>query len=118
MTFAFLIRLALTTLFALLSQASAVAADWNQWRGPNRDGIVTDFKAPTTWTNESLVKKWTVAVGEGHASPVVSGERVYVFSREGEQEIMRCLALSDGKTLWQNSYAAPYEMNPAARGHG
>lgn len=118
MTSDFLVRLIPTTLFALLSQVSIAAADWDQWRGPNRDGIVTDFKAPSVWSKDSLVKKWTVAVGEGHASPVVSGERVYLFSREGEQEIMRCLALSDGKVVWQNAYAAPYEMNPAARGHG
>ena len=25
-------------------------------------------------------------MGEGHSSPVVVGERVYVFAREGEQE--------------------------------
>jgi outer membrane protein assembly factor BamB len=111
-------RLIPALVLAIVYQAPAAAKDWNQWRGPNRDGIATEFKAPATWTRDALVKKWSVAVGEGHASPVVSGDRVYVFAREGEQEIMRCLALSDGRTLWQNAYPAPYEMNPAARGHG
>ncbi len=102
----------------LAAGASVAAADWNQWRGPNRDGIATDFKAPATWTADSLAKKWTVTVGEGHSSPVVAGDRVYVFAREGDNEIMRCLALADGKVVWQQAYAAPYDMNPAARGHG
>jgi outer membrane protein assembly factor BamB len=31
---------------------------------------------------------------------------------------MRCLTLADGKVVWQEAYAAPYEMNPAARAHG
>ncbi len=105
-------------LASLLPALTAAAADWNQWRGPNRDGIVTGFKAPATWTTSSLAKRWTVAVGEGHASPVVVGDRVYVFAREGENEIMRCLAAADGKVVWQQSYPVPYDMNPAARGHG
>lgn len=103
---------------SLLSATLATATDWNQWRGPNRDGVATGFTAPAAWTADSLVKKWSVTVGEGHASPVVVGERVYVFSREGEKETLRCLALADGKLLWRAAYDAPYEMNPAARGHG
>ncbi|HUR56966.1 MAG TPA: PQQ-binding-like beta-propeller repeat protein [Opitutaceae bacterium] len=102
----------------LLTASAAFGADWNQWRGPNRDGIVSGFKAPAAWTTGSLAKKWTVTVGEGHASPVVVGDRVDMFAREGEQEIMRCLAGADGKVIWQDAYAVPYEMNPAARGHG
>ncbi|MBI5770547.1 MAG: PQQ-binding-like beta-propeller repeat protein [Verrucomicrobia bacterium] len=106
------------TLAAATAPASASAADWNQWRGPNRDGVAAGFKAPATWTPNALAKKWSVTVGEGHASPVVAGDRVYVFSREGDREIMRCLALADGKLLWRETYEAPYEMNFAARGHG
>ena len=101
-----------------LAPLSGFGLDWNQWRGPNRDGIFPAFKAPATWTANSLTKAWTVAVGEGHSSPVVAGDRVYVFARENDQEVLRCLALSDGKVVWQEGHAVPYEMNPAARGHG
>ena len=94
------------------------AADWNQWRGPNRDGVATGFKAPATWTANSLAKQWSITVGEGHSSPVIAGDRAYVFTREADNEVMRCVSLADGKVLWQQAYAAPYEMNPAARNHG
>lgn len=97
---------------------AAVAADWNQWRGPNRDGVARDFQPPANWTAQSLAKQWTIPVGEGHSSPVIVGDRVYIFARENDQEIMRCVALADGKVVWQQGYAAPYDMNPAARGHG
>ena len=102
----------------LLFALPGTAADWNQWRGPARDGIASGFKAPASWAGVTLAKKWTVTVGEGHASPVVAGDRVYQFARENDQEVMRCLALADGKEIWRESYAVPYEMNPAARGHG
>jgi outer membrane protein assembly factor BamB len=109
------VRWALAAAFAVVI---ASAADWNQWRGPKRDGIASNFRAPATWSAPSLAKKWTVAVGEGHSSPVVVGDRVYIFARENEDEIMRCLSLADGKVIWQNAYPAPYEMNYSARAHG
>ena len=43
---------------------AAAAADWPQWRGPNRDAKVVDFKAPSTWPKE-LTKKWSVPIGSG-----------------------------------------------------
>lgn len=114
-----LVRLFRLHVACLLPSVTVVAAaDWNQWRGPNRDGIVTDFKPPAKWTADTLAKTWSLPVGEGHASPVIAGERAYVFARDGEREVMRCLALGDGKVVWEQSYPAPYDMNPAARGHG
>lgn len=98
--------------------ATTQAADWNQWRGPNRDGTAPGFKAPAAWSANSLAKKWSVEVGEGHSSPVVAGDGVFQFARENDHEVMRCLALADGKVRWHEAYAVPYEMDPAARGHG
>jgi outer membrane protein assembly factor BamB len=93
------------------------AADWPQWRGPNRDGVTLDFARPTTWP-ATLKEVWKVTVGEGHSSPVTSAGRIYVLARQGEDEVVLCLDPGDGKQLWRASYAAPYTMNPAATGHG
>src|SRR5689334_21308548 len=74
-------------------QKSDVAGtDWPQWRGPTRDGAV-GTALPAEWP-EALKKRWETPVGAGHASPVVSGNRVVVIAREGEQEIVRALDLS------------------------
>lgn len=94
----------------------AQSRDWPQWRGPARDGVVA-FTAPAAWPAQ-LTKRWEVAVGAGHSSPVVSGDRVIIHARQGDQEITRALDLQSGRELWRDSYAAPYTMNPAARGHG
>jgi len=102
----------------LCTAASAPAADWPQWRGPARDGIAAEFQAPAVWKPDALTKKWSITVGEGHASPVVVGDRVFVFFREGERETMRCLALADGKELWKESREVPYSPSFAARKHG
>lgn len=117
MKFDVLLRILCLGILPLGSTFSA-AADWNQWRGPSRDGVASGFTLPSRWTPSALERKWSVAVGEGHSSPLIVGDHVYVFAREGEQEILRCLRLTDGQTLWRQAYAAPYEMNPAARNHG
>ena len=103
----------------LLTVASiAVAQDFPQWRGPNRDGVVTGFSAPATWPAQ-LKQRWKIQqAGAGHASPVVVGQRVYLHSRVGENEVVRAFDLSTGKQIWQDSYAVAYQMNPAAMGHG
>jgi outer membrane protein assembly factor BamB len=107
--------------FLALSDAlgtnAAYAQDFPQWRGAKRDGVVTGFVAPSAWP-EKLEQGWRITVGEGHSSPIVAGDSVYIFAREGDNEIMRRLRLSDGKEIWRDSYLAPYVMNPAASGHG
>jgi outer membrane protein assembly factor BamB len=97
--------------------AAAWANDWPQWRGPHRDGIATGFSDPKTWP-ETLKQKWKVTVGEGHSSPVVAAGKIYVHSRQGEREVVSCLRPENGQPIWQEGYAAPYTMNPAAARHG
>ena len=95
---------------------AATRTDWPQWRGPRRDGSV-DAALPAQWP-EALKKRWDISVGAGHAGPVVSGNRVVVFAREGDQEIARALDLASGQEIWRAAYPAPYTVNPAAQSHG
>jgi outer membrane protein assembly factor BamB len=95
----------------------AWADDWPQWRGPHRDGVAAGFPEPKAWP-EKLTLKWKVTVGEGHASPVVADGRIYVHTRQGDREVVSALRPENGQTIWQEGYAAPYTMNPAATAHG
>ena len=106
---------ALAALF--LGPALASAQDFPQWRGPNRDGVLEGFAVPTTWPKE-LKQQWQVTVGEGHSTPVVGQGKVYVLARQQEEEVVLCLDLNNGKLLWRQSYAAPYQVNPVAASHG
>jgi outer membrane protein assembly factor BamB len=101
----------------VLMRATLAAADWPQWRGPTRDGRTSSFQTPPRWP-EQLVERWRVDVGEGHSSPVVVGNKVFLFSRRDEQEVLAAINLADGKELWQHGYAAPYQVNPVAATHG
>jgi outer membrane protein assembly factor BamB len=96
---------------------AAWAQDWPQWRGPNRDGIAGAFSEPKVWP-EKLKLKWKVKVGEGHSSPVVVGGKIYLHTRQGDREVVSCLRPETGQVIWQEGYAAPYPVNPAAVRHG
>jgi outer membrane protein assembly factor BamB len=98
----------------LLGAARTSAQDWPQWRGPNRDARVTGFEAPKTWPKE-LVKKWKVPVGDGVATPALVGDKLYVFTREGGDEVLRCFKADTGKELWRDQYAAQPASGPADR---
>src|SRR5262249_14370752 len=92
----------------LLAVGGICAQDWPQWRGPNRDAKATGFKAPENWPKE-LTQKWKVKVGSGVATPALVGDKLYVFSRDGENEVLRCLDAGNGNELWQEKYAEKFQ---------
>lgn len=91
--------------------------DWPQWRGPRRDGTLTSFAEPKVWP-EALTQRWKIPVGDGYSTPIIVGNRVYQFSRQGENEVLRAIDTATGKVIWEKSYAAPFEMNSGAKRHG
>jgi outer membrane protein assembly factor BamB len=97
--------------------AALSGQDWPQWRGANRDGRVEGFKAPDQWPAQ-LTQKWSVPVGTGAATPALVGDKLYVFSRQGDQEMVLCLNAADGKELWKAGYAAQAVTGPAGRHPG
>lgn len=59
--------------------AAADSGDtWPQWRGPNMDGVAPNANPPTAWSETQNVK-WKVKLpGEGHATPIIWGNKVFI----------------------------------------
>lgn len=91
--------------------------DWPQWRGPNRDGKVSGFTAPKEWPKE-LTQKWRTTVGLGDSTPALVGDKIYVFARQGDEEVMLCLDAGSGKELWRDKYEAQAVTGPPSRHPG
>lgn len=96
-----------TALLTLVLALPAVAADWPQWRGPDRSGHASTT-APASLPKE-LQPLWRVRAGGGHSSPVVAGGKVIYLDENGSREIAHCLDLATGKELWQADYADRFE---------
>ncbi len=89
----------------LMSGDRAGGQDWPQWRGPNRDAKASGFQAPATWPKE-LTKKWSVPVGNGVSTPSLADGKLIVFSRQDDNEVVRCLSAATGDELWKDEYPA------------
>jgi hypothetical protein len=112
-----LIVIAIVVGLAATNLAQQTAADVTQWRGANRDGVVNGFTAPAAWPAQ-LTQRWKIDIGTGYATPLVVGNRVYLFSRQADDEVMSAIDAASGKGLWRPAYAAPFTMNSAAVPHG
>ncbi len=102
---------------ALAVPARAQQGDWPQWRGPNRDGVAPAPVDPGAWP-AALTQRWKVEVGLGYATPIVVGDRIYQFARQGDREVMMALDAGTGRVLWQTGHEAVFEMMSATTQHG
>lgn len=91
--------------------------DWPQWRGPKRDGEVPAFPEPSAWPAK-LTERWKVEIGTGYSTPILVGNRLFVFSRQDEEEVVSALDAGSGKVIWRTAYPAAFKMNPATKVHG
>jgi outer membrane protein assembly factor BamB len=110
-------RIMMACCIILISTGWVFAQDWPQWRGPNRDGEVSGFTAPQKWPKE-LTQKWKTTVGLGDATLALVGDKLYVFVRQGEDEVTLCLDASSGKELWKDKYKAQAVTGPPSRHPG
>jgi outer membrane protein assembly factor BamB len=109
--------LTMLTMGVLLAAVPANGSDWTQWRGPNRDAVSHAGRATGPWPAE-LTRRWRTEIGAGQSSPVVSGDSVFLFSREGDLEVAHKLDLRSGRVLWRQGYRAAYEVYPGAASYG
>ena len=83
----------------------AVEMDWTQWRGPNRDGVVTGKIWPNDLKSTHLASKWRVELGSSYSGPIMNGDTVYVTESSGDNEVVRALDRANGKEKWRHTWA-------------
>jgi outer membrane protein assembly factor BamB len=88
----------------------AVAADWPQWRGPNRDEISKETGLLKSWPKDGPKLLWTFReAGLGFATPSVVGDRLYSQGGDGDKEFVFAVDLKNHKKLWSTEVGAFYE---------
>jgi outer membrane protein assembly factor BamB len=81
---------------------SLTAADWPQWRGPQRDGTSPESGLLQSWPAAGPKLLWNTAnLGSGYSTPAIAGERLFLLANEGlENEFAQALSTEDGRKLW------------------
>ena len=85
--------------------ASAGAAAWNRFRGPNGTGLASGTYPEEIGPDEGVL--WVREFPEGHSSPVLDAQQVYLTGLEGEALFTYALARDSGETRWKYPVPRP-----------
>jgi len=89
-----------------LGTSENVVANWARFRGPNGQGRVENVSPPVFWDANSVTWK-TPLKGEGHSSPVIWKNQVYLTygTEQPLQGIVAAMDTQTGDILWETPYA-------------
>jgi outer membrane protein assembly factor BamB len=95
--------------FTILAVCAAVirADDWPQFLGPHRDGVSPETGVKP-WGQSGPKVVWSRDVGPGYAGPVISGDKLMLFHRVGDEEVVECLSAADVKLHWKYGYPTAF----------
>ncbi len=79
----------------------AETAHWPQWRGPAKDGISSATGIPSEWSRTKNVRWRLPLPGPAASTPVVWGERLYLTSAVGEDDLALLAVSKAGEIVWQ-----------------
>jgi len=104
----------------LLSVASAAlaqsAANWPQWRGPNRDGISKETGLLKQWPAEGPPLAWkATGAGRGYSSFSISNGKLYTMGLRGDREFVIAFDVATGKEAWATPHGSAFRND---RGDG
>lgn len=105
--------LVITSLVVFQSIQTAVADDWNQWRGNQRDGVWRETGILESFGDQPLQPVWKAPVAGGYSGPTVADGRVFVMDKitgTPERERVLCFDEKTGKPLWDFSYPVVYDI--------
>ncbi|HEV8291611.1 MAG TPA: PQQ-binding-like beta-propeller repeat protein, partial [Tepidisphaeraceae bacterium] len=99
-------------LLLFLCPQMILAADWPQFRGPNRDNSLNEKNLLRSFPKDGLKILWRKPVGPGYSSPIVAGGRVYLsdsqLNNPNSLERLLCFDENTGQPLWTHSYNPAY----------
>jgi outer membrane protein assembly factor BamB len=95
-------------LFNLTANGRQVKVNWNQFRGPNGQGVAQAARIPVHFSPEENVL-WKTVIPAGHSSAVIWNDRIFLTAYEpanGNELITLCIDRKYGKILWRRAIQA------------
>ncbi len=122
-------RPCLAPLLLLVTALPLSAADWPQWRGPNRDAVWPETGILKEFPKEGAKVLWRAEISAGYSGPAVADGKVFVMDRvlakgamnpadpfDAKTEVksterVLCLDAKTGKDLWKHEYPCTYKIS-------
>jgi outer membrane protein assembly factor BamB len=120
-----MIRRTLSLVLVSLASGVALAVDWPQWQGPDRDNVSKETGLLQDWPKGGPRFVWsTTILGIGYSGPAVVGDRIYILGSDGKQDFAIALEAGSGKKVWaraigpfvKNSYGSGPRATPTVDG--
>src|SRR5688572_27806428 len=104
-------RLALSLLAWMAGDVShTAAADWPQWRGPDRTALSPETGLLQQWPADGPRLLWTQRdLGFGYGAPAVVGDRLYILGTEGESAVALAIDAGTGERVWATRLSDRFE---------
>ena len=88
---------------------AGTAAEWNQWRGPNRDGKSQESGLLKEWPANGPERAWEVdSLGAGYSSLAASRGVLYSQGAENGRQFLIALDAATGRTKWKRFHGKLY----------
>lgn len=116
----------LTSVVMIAVSQSAMADEWPQWMGPQRDNVWRETGIIDTFPADGPKVLWRTPIAGGYSGPAIVGGKVYVtdyvtaddvkvanFERKeftGTERVL-CLDEATGKQLWKHEYPVKYGIS-------
>jgi outer membrane protein assembly factor BamB len=96
------LALAAVALLMLAHQCfGQTAANWPQWRGPNRDGISKETGLLKQWPADGPPLVWKASgAGRGYSSFSIANGKLYTMGLRGDREVVVAFDVATGKEAW------------------
>ena len=115
------VALATVALLILVHQTFAqaggqAAANWPQWRGPNRDGVSKETGLLKEWPADGPSLVWKASgAGRGYSSFSIANGKLYTMGLRGDREFVIAFDIATGKEAWATPHGKAFRND---RGDG
>jgi outer membrane protein assembly factor BamB len=86
----------------------ALAGDWPQILGPDRNGQAHDEQLAISWPAQGPATVWQMGVGRGFAGVAVVKNRLVLFHRLADELVAEGLDADSGKARWKTNFGTQY----------
>jgi len=100
----------------LLFAATAQAANWPQWLGPERNGVSGETGLMQSWPATGPVVQWRVPLGKGFSGISIADGRIYTMYAAASDEYAICLDAQTGEKIWRHRTGPYYKESQGGDG--
>lgn len=103
------LRAVLICLCVCLLTSTLQSADWNQFRGPNRDNLSEETGLLDEWPQGGPQRLWTATgLGEGYSAVSVVGDLIYSMGNLDGSEFIIAVDRQNGENVWTTRSGREY----------